>query len=273
MESAIPSVLFSGSTKYIYEGYIDTTLHSEIFLYRCVNNNQVYCIKSSTIKDCTYQDQEVEIMRMLDEKRYVVTLYDAFEFEGKKYVAIDYCENGDLYNYLFRDQNPFDLEDALVLMSRLIDALRYIHNNRILHGDIKPENIFLKKSSDKYLHPVIGDFDYATYLNANQECHCHRGTALYLPESFGDKPHSFPIDVYGLGKCFYYVTEEFSENRTLPGFVKNIINEMIIEEDDQRISIDLVRKLFDIGICKFFPHLITATSLFNSDDENAYDIS
>lgn len=239
---------------------------SRVSLYKCLNNNQLCCVKSPIAENNAYQDKEVMMMRMLNDRRYVVTLYDTIDDDkGSIYVITEFCENGDLYSYLKNKNNTLDLEGAIVLMSRLIDALCYLHNKRILHGDIKPENIFLKKSFDKYLYPVIGDFEFATHLERGQKCNCTNGTRMYLPNSFfSHESHSFPIDVFGLGKCFQLITSGFEE---VPGFIDVIISEMVTQNDYMRDRICEVREFFDKNIREFYPQLVEATSPFNLDDE------
>jgi NIMA (never in mitosis gene a)-related kinase len=60
-------------------------------------------------------------------------------------ILLDYCDKGDLDNYL-KNQNGFKLTEARIkrLIIEILLAIDYLHSNEIIHRDLKPSNIFLK---------------------------------------------------------------------------------------------------------------------------------
>ncbi|GFS10616.1 CAMK family protein kinase [Elysia marginata] len=78
-------------------------------------------------------------------------------------IAMDYCSNGTLVNYL----KHMDLKSIDRFFTGLVSAVEYVHSRRIVHGDIKLQNIFVNESKE----PVLGDFgmsfkmaEYARYV-------------------------------------------------------------------------------------------------------------
>ena len=80
-------------------------------------------------------------------------------------------------------------------------ALKYCHDQQILHGDIKSSNVFISEESTLKL----GDFGTATNLaNTVKNVNSMTGTPLFFaPEIIKGNPHSFKADVWALGVAFY----------------------------------------------------------------------
>uniref|UniRef100_A0A3Q3X1H6 non-specific serine/threonine protein kinase n=1 Tax=Mola mola TaxID=94237 RepID=A0A3Q3X1H6_MOLML len=87
--------------------------------------------------------REIEIMRGLQHPN-IVQLFDSFETQTEVVVVTEYAE-GQLFQILMDDGN---LPESQVreIACQLISALYYLHSHRILHRDMKPQNILLGKS-------------------------------------------------------------------------------------------------------------------------------
>ena len=258
------NIIRSGSATYSILDEIEKSNHSVINLCTCESNGMKYCIKKSTKDDKASFQAEVKMLKMLSKSEYVVKLYDAFEIGSTRYVVTEYCEERDLFYYV-EENCKIELEDALIIISKLINALNYLHSLGILHGDIKLENIFLKKSTDGHPNPVIGDFDYAVFLKNGECCRCQKGTLAYLPKLFLESTsHSFPIDVYGLGVCFEWIADKV---QNMPEFVLEIIDYMKIECDGDRITIGDVKRIFDQEMINMGYSEIVCESMNSLKDE------
>ena len=131
---------------------------------------------------------------------------------------------GDLSKYIKRQ--PGFIEERLVLkiFLQVCLGLNYLHDNRILHRDIKAMNIFLKRD----LHVKIGDFGVAILLNEEKEfANTIIGTPFYLsPELCKEKPYNEKNDVWALGCLLYELcqkTQPFKAND--PTSLKRAIKE------------------------------------------------
>lgn len=79
-------------------------------------------------------------------------------------------------------------------------AIYYLHNQKILHRDLKPQNIFLR-----FERIQLGDFGIAKMLDSTQDIATTCiGTPYYMaPEVFKSKPYSYKSDIWSLG-CILY---------------------------------------------------------------------
>lgn len=73
-------------------------------------------------------------------------------------IIMDLCQNGELWD-LIRNTERFELHDAKRLIWQLFDGLNYVHSKKVIHRDIKPQNVFLINAT----HAKIGDFGLSEY--------------------------------------------------------------------------------------------------------------
>ncbi|KAA6364825.1 MAG: putative Serine/Threonine kinase domain protein, partial [Streblomastix strix] len=82
----------------------------------------------------------------------VVIPYGFFveELEAKAYLVMEYCEGGDLQKYIQdmkKSGSMIGVEDAWNFIEQLLSPIQQFHENRIIHGDLKPSNILLSKDN------------------------------------------------------------------------------------------------------------------------------
>lgn len=77
---------------------------------------------------------------------HIVKVYDLFEQNGTVYYVMDYIEGKSLYQLQKGLDHPFSVEQTLVIFNQLLDALKVIHDNNILHMDLKPANVLIDKN-------------------------------------------------------------------------------------------------------------------------------
>jgi serine/threonine protein kinase len=131
----------------------------------------------------------------------VVAVYDADIAEGRPYIVMELMPGGTLRQRL--TGSPMPINEALRLAGRVADALEAAHRQRILHLDIKPENVLF----DDHNEPKLSDFGIARALGDDGQ-HRHDGkivgTAAYLaPEVVAGEPVDARADVYALGVMLY----------------------------------------------------------------------
>ncbi|XP_076024780.1 serine/threonine-protein kinase 36 [Genypterus blacodes] len=142
--------------------------------------------------------REIEILRGLRHPN-IIQLLDSFETETDVVVVTEYAE-GQLFQIIERDGS---LPESRVreIACQLVSALYYLHSHRILHRDMKPQNILLEKSG----MVKLCDFGFARAMSTSTLVLTSiKGTPLYMsPELVEGKPYDHTADLWGLG-CILY---------------------------------------------------------------------
>ena len=158
-------------------------------------------IRVSSLSDSEKADaiREASVLASLDHP-FIVKYYDSFEENGMFFIVMEYCDGGDLAKMI---QTSALLSEAEVLhiFVQIVLAIKYIHDKKILHRDLKCQNIFLTKDGTVKL----GDFGIARVLEHTfQLCHTQVGTPYYLsPEICEGKNYNSKTDIWSLG-CILY---------------------------------------------------------------------
>uniref|UniRef100_A0A673H5D3 non-specific serine/threonine protein kinase n=1 Tax=Sinocyclocheilus rhinocerous TaxID=307959 RepID=A0A673H5D3_9TELE len=132
----------------------------------------------------------------------IVQYKESFEESGCLYIVMDYCEGGDLFKKINNQRGTlFSEEQILDWFVQICLALKHVHDRKILHRDIKSQNIFLTKDGTIQL----GDFGIARVLNSTVElARTCIGTPYYLsPEICENKPYNNKSDIWALGCVLY----------------------------------------------------------------------
>ncbi|MGC1216583.1 MAG: serine/threonine-protein kinase [Phormidesmis sp.] len=136
----------------------------------------------------------------------VVPCYAATIRDGGYQLVLDYCEGGTLRSHLTRTYDlapPLSLLETQSLIGGLLKGLRYLHQQDIIHDDLKPENIFLTYSTEGALIPKIGDFGSAHLIHNSSQSRREIGSPTYAaPERF-EGYASIASDLYSVGVMLY----------------------------------------------------------------------
>jgi NIMA (never in mitosis gene a)-related kinase len=138
---------------------------------------------------------------------YIVKYYDSFVESNNLNIIMEYCDGGDLSNYLNIQKKTGKTmsEDKIwKFFIQICLGLTYIHKKSILHRDLKSLNIFLTR--DEKVR--IGDLGVAKVLsNTTQMANTFVGTPYYLsPEICEEKPYNEKSDIWALGCILYEMT-------------------------------------------------------------------
>ncbi|TNN17221.1 Serine/threonine-protein kinase 36, partial [Schistosoma japonicum] len=141
---------------------------------------------------------EIEIMRSMHHTN-IIEMQDSFETEREVVAITDYAE-GDLFQ-IIEDDGRLSEETVRSVACQLVSALYYLHANRILHRDMKPQNILLGQDGVVKLC----DFGFARVMGWNTLVLTSiKGTPLYMaPEIIEEKPYDHTADLWALG-CILY---------------------------------------------------------------------
>ncbi|KAH9936352.1 uncharacterized protein B0H18DRAFT_1113755 [Fomitopsis serialis] len=128
----------------------------------------------------------------------IVTLFSEFSTPSDKYQVLEYCPRGSLSS-LLRSRCPSVLseEELRGIVKSLVHALTYLRKQRVLHGDINPDNTLLTDD----LRAKLSCFGQAVRLpTMNPTVSMFRQTNAYTaPEIISHSSHGFSVDIWSLG--------------------------------------------------------------------------
>ena len=131
----------------------------------------------------------------------IVRVYDFGEFEGNKYFTMQWIEGQTLANALEK-AGAFDDEATVNIGRKVASALDAAHRRKILHRDLKPQNILL----DKDREPYVADFGLARLVGdaGLSQVGVFLGTPHYAsPEQANLLPLDERSDLYSLGVILF----------------------------------------------------------------------
>ena len=132
----------------------------------------------------------------------IARIYETFEDERYYFIVMEYCEGGELLEYVSK-KNHLDEKSTATVMKQAMYALSYLHNNNICHRDIKPEN-FLLASKNGLLEIKMIDFGLARKLKSKEDTmNAITGSPYYIaPEIFSEN-YTMKCDIWALGVLMY----------------------------------------------------------------------
>ncbi|XP_040460070.1 serine/threonine-protein kinase 36 [Falco naumanni] len=149
-------------------------------------------------KEMKNLQREIEIMRGLYHPN-IIQMLDSFETDKEVVVVTDYAE-GELFQIL-EDDGSLPEDQVQTIAAQLVSALYYLHSHRILHRDMKPQNILLGKDGVVKLC----DFGFARAMSIHTMVLTSiKGTPLYMsPELVEERPYDHTADLWSVG-CILY---------------------------------------------------------------------
>lgn len=153
---------------------------------------------------------------------YIITVYEADEVDGKYFMALEYVEGSELRSLI--PEGGFEFEQAREYLLPILQAVHFAHGKGVIHRDIKPDNILVKKDGT----PKLSDFglarshDFSTVTATGTAM----GTPAYMsPEQIQGQSVSEASDQYSLGvMAFELFTGElpFKEEEPLALIMKHL---------------------------------------------------
>nr|KAF6401878.1 NIMA related kinase 1 [Rousettus aegyptiacus] len=192
--------------KYVRLQKIGEGSFGKAILVKSTEDGKQYVIKEINISRMSNKEREEsrrEVAVLANMKHPNIVQYrESFEENGSLYIVMDYCEGGDLFKRINAQKGILFQEDQILdWFVQICLALKHVHDRKILHRDIKSQNIFLTKDGTIQL----GDFGIARVLNSTVElARTCIGTPYYLsPEICENKPYNNKSDIWALGCVLY----------------------------------------------------------------------
>ena len=225
------------------------------------------CIKEIRLNQLSAKDKEeaqkeIKVLASLNHP-YIVKYIESFQERGTLHIVMEYADGGDLSQKIERSGKGLMKEsDILKDFIQIALAIKYIHDRKILHRDLKGQNIFLLKDGTIKL----GDFGIARVLDHTmQVCRTQIGTPYYLsPEICQGRNYNSKTDIWSLGCILYelctlkHAFEAPNMNALLMNIIKgkftpissnysqeirDLVDRMLVKEPEKRPSINQILTL------------------------------
>lgn len=126
--------------------------------------------------------REVRIMKVLDHPN-IVKLFEVMETDRTLYLVIEYASGGEVFDYLVAHGRMKEKE-ARAKFRQIVSAVQYCHQKRIVHRDLKAENLLL----DGDMNIKIADFGFSNEFVPGMKLDTFCGSPPYAaPELFQGK--------------------------------------------------------------------------------------
>ncbi|KAA6399333.1 MAG: putative NEK protein kinase, partial [Streblomastix strix] len=231
---------------------------------------------STSLSSSQSSDSQPQIIHVVEPLGYFLN-----EDKDKAYLVLEYCENGDLRQYIQKMKNSgteITNAKAFELIRQITLALNQLHMNGIIHGDIKPENILLTED----FQVKLSDFGLTRKLQEGRGYTTnHGGTTYYLaPEllhgqsAHGKRMQTIAADIWSLGILLFELLAQKH-----PFFGSNDIDlspleiyHRIIDEEPAELPdhySNNLKKLIKMMLIKDVARRITAEAILDVHEKNA----
>lgn len=246
------------------------------------------CVKVIKIRNMPQKERvatqmEVDLLRRLCHPN-IVRYHDSFMSRNgdSLCISMEYCDGGDLASQIKNARRQlFTEEKILHWFVQMALGLHYMHTNKVLHRDLKTQNVFLLGNG----RLVLGDLGISKVLDGTMDfAQTCIGTPYYMsPEIFKNKPYSYKSDVWALGCVLYELTtlnhafdanslnglaQKIIKGRFSPinskysRHLRTLINDMLMTNATQRPDLDqiLKRPFIQKHIINFFSDIASRPS-------------
>lgn len=164
---------------------------SVVVLRRDLGDKVVW--KNLHVKNKAVHHARIEyVYRLASESPYCVRLLEA----SGGHILTEHCALLDWFDV--SEKGGFDLRNACEMGAQVAEALAFLHVRGVIHGDVKPENVFVRKDGTA----ALGDFDGSVTGVESHGIRSSRTPAYCAPERF-DGPPSAAADVWALAVAVY----------------------------------------------------------------------
>ena len=253
----------SGIEFYLFGREIGHGAFGKVNLCLHIASGHLVAMKTFVKKDLKYKEtkeklkNEVEVLSKLHHP-FINQILDSFETDTHFFIVMEYvC--GDLLSFI-RKRNKLKEDSAKIIFKQIIEGLKYIHKKKIIHRDIKLDNILIDLTNTI----KICDFGVSRKFEKGNLIYERCGTPAYIaPEIYAKIGYEgCQCDIWSAGITLYYILSgtlpfrgsniqelekvilrgEFEQIKDVSNEANNIIEGMLKIEPKKRLTIDEILK-------------------------------
>lgn len=257
----LTNYISSGGTGIVYEGKFKKAANRQKLAFKFKINQK---------KKNDKESQEISILKKLHHKN-ITEIYAFIKMNDNysHFCVLELGKNGDLENFQKVLLKRKILSETIIcyIAKQILDALEYIHRCKIIHMDIKQENILVDSNLNIKLTDFSVSCSYSTFNSEDLVKFPFVGTSKYMCPEIIDRTHmkikeSCKIDIYSLGVTLYdlaYGVYPYKLNevgsKDYDNILKNIKEEKLEFPKDRKVSelfIDFLQGLLEKDYSKRF---------------------
>lgn len=146
--------------------------------------------------------KDVDILKTLDHPN-IIKVYEYYQDEASIYIVTELCTGGELFEQILKEKN-FTERKAAELMRQMLSAIAYCHEKKLVHCDLKPENIIFESNSNNNLVKII-DFGNASFCEGDDRLTNRFGSVYYVAPEVLMGSYTEKCDVWSLGVIMYLI--------------------------------------------------------------------
>jgi serine/threonine-protein kinase len=210
------------------------------------------CVKqniNASEEDVEFLRREAKLLWKLYEHHSIPNIKDFMQLDKENAVLITNYIDGKTLEDAVSEKGPLYPEDASWITERLLGALYYVHFNGVVHGDVKPQNVFVEPQK----HDIkLIDFGLSTYKPTGKTKPAGYSPKYAAPEIIANQPPIPESDLYGVGIVMIRALggdiSKKSFRSDTPEELANFCSSLLLYDPRERPKWDsgLVEKISDI---------------------------
>ena len=187
--------------------------------------------------------KEVEIMKKI-QSPYSVKLYNVLTSLHYYNMVEELCD-GDLYTELMKRPNGFSTEEVRRIMIQLNDAFAQMQKHKIVHRDLKVQNILIKYTTRPEFDVKLGDYGFSKELSDDITATKLGTPATMAPEILMNRAYTSKADLWSIGVIIYHLLFKDLpfKGRNEGMILQNILHNNIPRNPTDQLLNDLIHRL------------------------------